>query len=103
MTPKNKCTLCQETYSFILSLFHHTQVESFVKYIGPAGFYGLKKQDTVDSLIISILPPFKFQFKMDRVQVPSDPAEMFEVYVLRLLLEGLRQLLGFNIPHVRAI
>jgi hypothetical protein len=75
------------------------KVENFVNHVGCSGFYGLHK-DTVDSLILSILPPLKFNFQQRKEEVSADSTMTVEFYMLKLLLMCLRKLSGFHISQV---
>ena len=72
--------------------------------MGPGGFYGVepaKVTNTISSLILSILPPFDFKFQNKDIKISRHPTSVnLEVYMLEILLEFLRNLLGFKIPHV---
>ena len=75
------------------------QVEDFVEHIGTQGLYGFKL-DTVDSLILSLLPPVDFEFHCTREQSLVDPTEDVKLFMLRLLVQCLRRCSGLHIPYV---
>ena len=70
-----------------------------MEHVGPDGLYGFKL-DTVDSLILSLLPPVDFEFNCTREDSLVDPDEDVKVFMLRLLVQGLRRCSGFHIPYV---
>ena len=82
--------------------FYNTplQVEDFVKQVGPDGLYGYQL-DTVNSLILSLLPPVDFKFHCDKEQSFVDTSEDIKLFILRLLVQYIRRCSGFHIPFVR--
>lgn len=79
-----------------------SQVEDFVKHVGLDGLYGFKL-DTVNSLILSLLPPVDFEFHCEREQSLTDPTEDIRLYMLRLLVHYVRRCSGLHIPFVRIL
>lgn len=67
--------------------------------VRPDGLYGFQL-DTVNSLILSLLPPVDFKFNSNREQSMVDPTEEIMLYVLRLLIQCLRSCSGLHIPFV---
>ena len=74
-------------------------MEAFVDLIGPDGLYGIQL-DTVDSLILSLLPPMDFEFQCFKESGPINFAEDVKVYMFRLLIQCLRCCCGFYISYV---
>ena len=75
------------------------QVEEFVFHISQDGLYGMQL-DTINSLILSLLPPVDFQFQCSKERGLVDVAEDIRVYTLRLLIQCLRRCCGLHIPYV---
>ena len=67
--------------------------------------YGLH-EDTLDSLVLSLLPPvgFKEFLETDKPQQEPEEEDMREndVFLLDTLLRALRKRAGFRLPHVSA-
>ena len=77
------------------------QVKGFVKSVGEEGLYGIKLEPTVNSLILSILPPMNFEFKcFKQCGGLSDVDGDIRVHILRLLIQCLRRCCGLYIPYV---
>ena len=73
---------------------------------GKESLYGLH-DDTLDSLVLSLLPPVGFQefLETDKPQKEEDISteESPDVFLLRRLLRALRKRAGFRLPHVRKL
>ena len=71
---------------------------------GKESLYGIH-DDTLDSLVLSLLPPVGFQefLETDKPQKEEDipTEESPDVFLLRRLLRALRKRAGFRLPHVR--
>ena len=87
-----------------LSLSFFLKASDFIKHIGGAeSLYGIH-DDTLDSLLLSLLPPVGFQEFLEtdkpqkEEQVPTDVKP--EVFLVRRLLRALRKRAGFRLPHV---
>ena len=74
-------------------------MEDFVEHIGPDGLYGIQL-DTINSLILSLLPSMDFEFQCFKEPGLIDVAEDIIVYMLRLLIQCLRRCCGLYIPYV---
>ena len=68
--------------------------------VGPEGLYGFQL-DTVNSLILSLLPPVDFKFHSHREHSLIDPTEDIKLFMLRLLVQCVRRCSGLHIPYVR--
>ena len=77
-------------------------MEDFVELIGPDGLYGIQL-DTVNSLILSLLPSMDFEFQCFKELGLIDVVEDIRVYMLRLLIQCLRRCCGLYIPYVRTV
>ena len=76
------------------------QVEEFVMRVeGQSSLYGMQL-DTVNSLILSLLPPVGFTFECKREPGLFDTTEDIKIHILRLLVQCLRQCCGMHIPYV---
>ena len=71
---------------------------------GPSSLYGLR-EDTLDSLLLSLLPPVGFsefiETESKPVEIPSEKDP--KLFLLEYLLQALRKRAGFRIPHVSHI
>ena len=76
--------------------------EELAKLIGSGRFYGYKS-DTVNSLILSLLPPVDFEFDCVRERGLIDAAEDVGLFTLRLMVQCLRKCCGFHIPYVHIL
>lgn len=63
-------------------------------------FYGLKPE-TLDSLILELLPPLGHTYKDLERDNLVDKSQEVPVYLLRKTLNALRNSAGFHIPKVR--
>ena len=64
-----------------------------------SSLYGMQL-DTVNSLILSLLPPMGFRFECKKDSGLFDTTEDIRIHILRLLVQYLRQCCGMHIPHV---
>ena len=76
---------------------------------GVESLYGIH-DDTLDSLMLSLLPPVGFQefLETDKPQkeeeLPQDlKGRDLEVFLVRRLLRALRKRAGFRLPHVSGL
>lgn len=74
-------------------------MEEFVESVGADGLYGIK-WDTVNSLILSLLPPMDFEFQCLKERGLIDVCDDIKVHILRLLIQCLRRCCGLYIPYV---
>ena len=72
-----------------------------MKQVGPDGLYGYQL-DTVNSLILSLLPPVDFGFHCQKEPIFMDTSEDIKLCTLRLLVQYVRRCSGLHIPFVRA-
>ena len=97
------CDICIPIIMMLVCIvwFNHLdlQVEDFVEHIGTDGLYGIQL-DTVNSLILSLLPPMDFEFQCFKERALIDVAEDIRVHMLRLLIQCLRRCCGFYIHYV---
>ena len=75
-------------------------MKEFVKSVGADGLYGIKLDPTVNSLILSLLPPVNFEFKCFKEGGLIDVGDDIKVHILRLLIQYLRHCCGLYIPYV---
>ena len=63
--------------------------------------YGYR-EDTLDSLVLSILPPVGFSEFIETESKPTDSCsdKNPKLFLLEYLLQALRKRAGFRIPHV---
>ena len=66
---------------------------------GQSSLYGMQL-DTVNSLILSILPPVGFKFECQNDSGLFDTTEDIKIHILRLLVQCLRECCGMHIPYV---
>ena len=86
-------------YLSIYILVHCTQVKQFIDLVGGGNsLYGLKKE-TIDSLLLSLLPPYGHTYK------ETPPGNLIgddvNLCLLQELLRALRNSAGFAVPVVR--
>ena len=74
-------------------------MEEFVESVGLDGFYG-SQSDTVNSLILSLLPPMDFEFPCFKQCGLVDDGDNIKVHILQLLIQCLRCCCGLYIPYV---
>ena len=81
-------------------LCHCLQVKQFIDVVGEdKSLYGLKKETTLDSLLLSLLPPYGHTCK------DTPPGNLIgdnvKLCLLQELLRALRNSAGFAVPVVR--
>ena len=86
-------------YIYMYVCVFDLQVEEFVESVGLDGFYG-SKLDTVNSLILSLLPPMDFKSQCFKHCGPINGGDNIGVHILQLLIQCLRCCCGLYIPYV---
>lgn len=77
------------------------QVQQFLNHIsGVNCLYGLQKKETLDSLVLSVLPPNDHTFQSFDNPSIVDSDEDVKVFCMKELLQALRHSAGFQIPIV---
>lgn len=78
----------------------NTQVQDFIDLIsGPSSLYGLQPE-TLDSLVLSLLPPLTHSYKpLKEPRVINDSLDL-KVLLMQELLQDLCLCAGFHIPLV---
>ena len=78
------------------------QVKEFVRVIEAShNLYGFR-EDTVQSLLLRLLPPPQLNIQTSQDNLPPNPLDT-KVSILNTMLDNLRQIFGFYIPQVRNI
>ena len=95
------------TYCIVLILFllwdilYLVQVSDFILRVnGSTSLYGLEAE-TLDSLILDLLPPLNHSYCKLGEDSMVDTSEPVPIYLLQELLRALRSNAGFHIPRVR--
>ena len=79
------------------------KVNEFVQLVGGKGsLYGLR-DETVDSLVLCMLPASSSQFRAVPKITPAEEEEDIRCYLLQQLLVALRESAGFSIAMVSAV
>ena len=96
----------QYMYNNFTIILFSLQASEFIEHVdGRSSLYGLH-EDTLDSLVLSLLPPVGFQEFLETDKRGEDKipeGERPDVFLLRRLLRALRRRAGFRIPHVRQL
>ena len=90
----------------VIVMTARAKAEEFVQCVeGPRSLYGFKKETTLDSLILSILPSHQHKYcahKSERHSYDPVSADVHLVLMQELLI-ALRQSAGFHVPVVSSI
>ena len=87
-------------FSFPCSLQFHAQAKDFIKCVsGSSSLYGLKS-DTLESLVLTLLPPLGHKYITLGEPSVVDSTVDVRVYLVQELLQSLRHCAGFHIPPV---
>ena len=77
------------------------QVKDFIQCVsGSSSLYGLQA-DTLESLILTLLPPLDHQYATLGEPSLVDSSLDVKVYLIQELVQSLRHCAGFHIPPVR--
>ena len=74
-------------------------MNDFFKQFGIASFYGAMKEETVDSLLLSILPGCNFDFSQDLSEV-TESKEDDSTNVFESIIQALQLRTGLRFPMV---
>ena len=78
----------------------NTQVQDFLDCIsGPSSLYGLQPE-TLDSLVLSVLPPLTHSYEAFGEPSPIDDSLELKVLLMQELLQNLRHFARLHIPPV---
>ena len=78
------------------------QVQDFIQRISnSSSLYGLQSE-TLDSLVLSLLPPLTHSYEYIKVPVAMDNSLDLKVLLMQELLKNLRHCAGLQIPPVSA-
>ena len=78
------------------------QVNDFANNVlqGQASLYGFT-DETLDSLMLTILPPIGHEYQQPPLKPNADDEDMdIKLFLLKSLVDALRENAGFNIPKV---
>jgi hypothetical protein len=81
-----------------------SQAKDFIQCIsGSSSLYGLQSDTTLESLVLTLLPPLGHKYKTLGEPSIVDSAIDVKVYLVQELLQSLRSCAGFHIPPVSQI